>query len=52
MSPDVRDAYFGGSMDKTFAGFSFVDDRAHSAMVANNASVKQHKQQNANQRPK
>lgn len=47
VSPDMR-----GSMDQTFAGFSFVDDRAHNAMVANNAAVKQHKQQNANQRSK
>jgi classical protein kinase C alpha type len=33
VSPDVRDAYFGGSMDKTFAGFSFVDESAHAAMM-------------------
>lgn len=33
VSPDVRDAYFGGSMDHTFAGFSFVDETAHASMM-------------------
>ena len=33
VSPEVRDAYFGGSMDQTFQGFSFVDESAHAAMV-------------------
>jgi hypothetical protein len=26
VSPDVRDAYFCGSMDKAFEGFSYVGD--------------------------
>ncbi len=33
VSPEVRDAYFGGSMDETFQGFSFVDESAHAAMM-------------------
>lgn len=34
VSPDVREAYFG-SVDRTFEGFSFVDEKAGKFMSQN-----------------
>lgn len=34
VSPDVRDAYFGGSMDKAFEGFSYVNDSSAHLLIS------------------